>query len=212
MNKINLSFILKSIIIVAITATEQCSGTQCDLSRRSCRSLSSCVSLLQRQTESEETAHSCAVLKSKCWTRRLGLGKITCTEKGVHRKSCQHIHKYNCSMHTNTIGKPRSREMLPYGSANWKNMDTGNIRLVYSRTRTTTPYILICFQHLILIPVSEFLLFILVISMLACVSVFYGGHKQRLCYCWVYGISIPRIVVVETTILRVPVLGRKRTE
>jgi hypothetical protein len=171
MNKINLSFILKSIIIVAITATEQCSGTQCDLSRRSCRSLSSCVSLLQRQTESEETAHSCGS-KIKMLDPALGLGKIICTEKGVNRKACQHIHKYNVQC---TLTPLENQEVgkCYHMKCNWKNKDTGNIRWSIPGPDYDT-------IHIDIDPAFEFLLFILIISMLACVACSMGDTNSAL--------------------------------
>ena len=154
MNKINLSFILKSIIIVAITATEQCSGTQC-----------------------KETVHSCGS-KIKMLDPELGLGKITCTEKGVHRKSCQHIHKYNVQC---TLTPLENQEVgkCYHMKCNWKNKDTGNIRWSIPGPDYDTIHIDM-FPAFDIDPVSEFLLFILVISMLACVACSMGDTNSAL--------------------------------
>ena len=154
MNKINLSFILKSIIIVAITATEQCSGTQCEKSNHSCGS------------------------KIKMLDPVLGLGKITCTEKGVHRKSCQHIHKYNIQCTLTPLEKQVVGKCY-HMKCNWKTQGNGNIRWSISGPEYDTIHIEM-FPTLDIHPSFEFLLFIVIISMLCCVSCSMGDTSSAL--------------------------------
>lgn len=145
MNKINLSFILKSIIIVAITATaDQCKGKQCKRPANLCGS------------------------KIKILDPGLGLGKIICAEKGVYKKACKNIHKYNFKCTLTPLEKQQVGKCY-HMTCSWEKQDNAKIAWSISGPYYNTIHVDM-YPGLDIHPFFEFLLFILVISILLCFS------------------------------------------
>jgi hypothetical protein len=142
MNKINLSFILKSIIIVAITATEQCQGTQC-----------------------EQPTHSCGT-KIKVLDQSLGIGTVTCTERGVTRKACQHIHKYNFECILTPLEK-QEVGLCYHMTCSWETHESA--RIVWSIPGPDYTVLHIdMYPQLDIHPLLEILLLVIIVSIMAC--------------------------------------------
>jgi hypothetical protein len=152
MNKINWCFILKSIIIVSISATEdQCEGTQC-----------------------EQLTHSCGT-KIKVLGPTLGIGTVTCTERGVNRKACQHIHKYNFKCILTPLEK-QEVGLCYHMMCSWENHESA--RIVWSIPGPDYTVLHIdMYPQLDIHPLLEILLLVIIVSIMTCLVCSIGDES-----------------------------------
>jgi len=150
MNKINLSFILKSIIFVAITATtaDQCDGKQCN--KKVCGT------------------------KVKMLDPSLGLGTINCTDTGVYKKTCNHIDKYDIKCTLTPLEKQEDGRCY-HILCSWETSHAPTLALNIPGPDYDTIHVYM-YPALDIHPFYEFLLLTLIMSFLMCVACSMEGH------------------------------------